>query len=163
MPTGIYKRTLKWKSKEEQNRYYYEQQKNRPYYTEKHYVPCPTCGVDRYVAYSTKVEYDREGIKECKSCVRTKDGWTNFKGGYLGKVLNGVRVSQHRLVMEEHLGRPLKDTEFVHHKNGIRTDNRIENLELWSKTHPQGVRVKDLKQWAIDYLKEEHDIEVLQQ
>lgn len=62
------------------------------------------------------------------------------------------QIQEHVFIMSEHLGRPIQKGETVHHKNGIRHDNRIENLELWNSNHPPGQRVKDKIKWCKEFL-----------
>ena len=68
--------------------------------------------------------------------------------GYHYKQENNRVFAVHREVMSAHIGRPLLPCETVHHINGVRNDNRLENLELWSTSQPYGQRVEDKLKWA---------------
>ncbi len=68
--------------------------------------------------------------------------------GYVYVRADGRSVLQHRLVMEQVLGRPLRPGESVHHRDGNRQHNSPDNLELWVRGQPAGQRVTDLIELA---------------
>lgn len=84
---------------------------------------------------------------------RNRDG-EGYRGlnhdGYVVLKLRGKTILEHRTVMEEILGRALLPDETVHHKNGVRDDNRPENLELWVSTR-SGQRVSDLVAFVVEH------------
>lgn len=76
--------------------------------------------------------------------VDPRNGYVYISGGV------GRADAEHRVVMARILGRPLHKWENVHHVNGIRDDNRPENLELWVKPQPTGQRAIDLAIWVAE-------------
>ncbi len=125
------------------------------------------CGSERVL---TTYNLSRNHIKSC-GCARPRfgDKNQNWKGGrhlttegyvsltrpvgFLGKLSAAGKVREHVFVMTQHLGRALYPGETVHHKNGVRHENNIDNLELWNKPQPTGCRVTDQVVWAKEILR----------
>lgn len=72
--------------------------------------------------------------------------------GYVKVKIGKTFLPEHRVVMRHCLGRELYPGETVHHINGNRSDNRIENLELWATSQPVGQRPSDLVAYATQIL-----------
>lgn len=86
------------------------------------------------------------------------NGWRDPKSGYVyitDRTRPGGYQLEHRYVMEQVLGRQLYRWENVHHRNGVRDDNRPSNLELWVKPQPAGQRHTDLVEWVVEHYRED--------
>lgn len=117
------------------------------------YGKCPKCG-GRMGSQSSQCGKCRNA-RSGPDSPTWKGGKTRHNKGYVMEMcLERKRyVMQHILVMEDSLGRRLLPGENVHHRNGVRDDNRIENLELWVKPQPTGVRTEDAVEWALEILR----------
>jgi hypothetical protein len=130
-------------------------------------VKCDLCGDIRKRRTDTLKYAKHCGCQRIENSIKTRSWQFNqwhfppwkidsdgYKYVHMPMPMGGSRVLyEHRLVMEEHLGRPLIGDENVHHKNGQKGDNRLENLELWSTLQPHGQRVEDKLLFAYEIIR----------
>jgi hypothetical protein len=121
----------------------------------KYEVTCPVCnktvGKSYPAIYCSKVCFDQSPEKKetCRKNGKSLKGkakkechmsW-GYRYIFIPNHPNADKhgyVAEHRLVMEKHLGRDLYSEEIIHHVNGVKTDNRVENIELVDrKKHAQ--------------------------
>ena len=126
-------------------------------------LTCGTCG-GRYRVIPSKAARSKFCSRSCAAQTKrpgrppspigstsiTAYGYVavRVESGHWAAQANTNRALQHRLVMAEMIGRPLRPEENVHHINGVKTDNRPANLELWVRSQPCGQRVVDVLAWA---------------
>ena len=138
---------------------------NKDFMASSRHKLCPKCRkeLDRKPCVCGKLKQRKSNL--CKECFNNSKQYPiskvrhQSKDGYIyvyyrghPNADKGGRVFEHRFVMEKRLGRYLFTFENVHHLNGIKNDNRIENLELWTKSQPTGRRVRDVVKWAKEML-----------
>lgn len=130
-------------------------------FTKKRTVSCAVCGTDFVRPHGKQRTYcsvkcaAKDRSFTARSTIKPVGSIRRVGGGYIAEKLgDGKWVLQHRHRMGETLRRPLLPHERVHHKNGVRDDNRPANLELWTTQHkdPPGVRTLDKAVHAFEAL-----------
>jgi HNH endonuclease len=105
--------------------------------TKKHQGVCTKCGKPWTRGYAGKKFCDRR-------CMSKYGGGRYIDNkGYVRVIVGGKDYKEHRLVMEQHLGRKLSPTEHIHHLNGVKHDNRLENLQIVSSQEHTAITAHD--------------------
>jgi len=127
------------------NRFYKKKNYSKKYWKKQKYCS-PLCSNTWFKKGHIPTGNGNRG-KIGKESSSYKGGRNTSVAGYIRILIPGTGNYQleHRLIMEEHLGRKLKTREIVHHKNSIRNDNRIENLEVLDKRDHDRFETK--KRW----------------
>src|SRR6266702_51973 len=128
------------------------------------HLRCPACRAKTTCACGGTKQAKSEHCSACRTVANEangnwKGGRTIHKAGYVmvrvpdhPRAKRSPYVFEHVLVAEQLLGRYLESGESVHHRNGVRDDNRAENLELWTTPQPSGIRASDAVRWALTIL-----------
>lgn len=128
------------------------------------HLRCPSCRSHNTCTCGARKQVHSATCYACRDDSGASNGhWqggrTRHKRGYMmvlspghPRADKGRYVFEHVLVMEQMLGRYLLPGENVHHRNGVKDDNRPENLELWTRPQPTGIRACDAVAWAREVL-----------
>lgn len=133
----------------------------RAWIRENHVCSVKDCGLEAYClkpmilcSMHRSRQLTKGDVGDAKSTRNARGSGANYinSDGYRIIGTRGNTMLEHRWVMEQHLGRKLLPNENVHHVNGDRADNRLENLELWNTSQPPGQRVEDKVAWALEII-----------
>lgn len=120
--------------------------------------PCEVCGEMMRLEPDQIRQNVRTCGRDCTNVLRRRKPGERYvePSGYVKITTpDGRNMFEHRWVMEQHIGRRLLPAETVHHKKGGfagRSNNSLENLELWTGRHPKGHRVEDVVEYCREML-----------